>query len=130
MKILGIILAVYLLTGCASEMKRGSDKELYTIATVLEVHRDDIGKRIQLTLNQNLLFDFEPDTSRAGDWELIDYDRKTLLLLSETPRLPSNHWGVLLQARGIGSGEIRFRFTPHEDPHNMQQHIFEVSTRR
>jgi hypothetical protein len=116
--------------GCASEMKRGSNRSLYTIADTLEVHASDIGKSIQLNRDQKLLFDFEKDDSQPGVWELVDYDRRKLLLLSDTPRMPSGHYGFLLQARVMGSGEVNLRFSPLEETQPSRDVTFEFSISR
>jgi len=118
------------LAGCAAEMKRGSERTLYSILDVLEVYREDIGKDIQITLNQKLLFKFTDDPERAGSWELVDYDRRTLLLLSETPRVGPESWGLLLQARAMGMGEVNLRFTPDEEGAAPRMIRFNIAIRR
>lgn len=116
--------------GCASEMKRGSSRSLYTIADTLEVHSSDVGKSIQLKLDQKLLFDFEKDDSQAGVWEMVDYDRRKLLLLSDTPRMASGHYGFLFQGRVMGSGEVVFRFSPLDEAQPARDVAFEFSISR
>ncbi len=118
------------LMGCASEMSRGSSRALYTVAGVLEVHRDDIGKEIQLHLDQKLFFNLENDPEAPGQWALVDYEKQALLLLSETPRTAPGFWGLLLQARGLGSGYVTLRFTPADEGKPPQEVNFEVSIRR
>ena len=118
------------LAGCASEMKRGSEETLYTIASTLEVNRNDIGKDIQLKLNQYLFFHFEIDPNERGQWKLVNHDPKTLLLLNENPRTAPGHWGSLFQARGIGSGEVQLRFVPVDKTQESKEVVFEFSVRR
>jgi len=111
-------------------MGRGSERALYTIAGVLEVHQGDIGKDIQMTLDQKLLFKFELNPDQPGKWEWVDYERRTLLLLSETPRMEAGFWGVLLQARAFGSGKVVLRFTPGEDGKPAEEVCFSILIRR
>ncbi len=111
-------------------MGRGSARALYTIANVLEVRQGDIGKDIQMVLDQKLLFKFENNEKEPGQWELVDYEKRTLLLLSETPRMESGFWGVLLQARALGSGKVVLRFTPGEDGKQAEEVPFSILIRR
>ena len=119
-----------LLASCASEMKRGSDKSIYTIADTMEVFRSDIGKNIQLRLDQKLFFKMENDPDQPGKWELIEHDRRTLLLLSTSPRTAPGVWGILLQARALGSGSVKLRFTPADETKTPQEILFETEIRR
>jgi hypothetical protein len=124
------VMVCLIFSGCTSGMSRGSERSLYTIAGVLEVHREDIGKDIQLVLDQKLLFSLEADPEAPGQWQLEDYDRRTMLLLSDTPRVPSDHWGVLLQARAMGSGYVKLRFVPDDTTQSSRDIRFNVSIRR
>ncbi len=128
-RLLPMLLAAVVLVGCASEMKRGSARTLYTIAGTLEVGRGDIGKDIQLTRDQQLLFKMDQTSAPSGKWEMVDYDNRTLLLLSETPRLESGFWGVLLQARALGQGAVRLRFTPDDESIAPREVTFEIQIR-
>lgn len=112
--------------GCASEMGRGSATKLYTIADTLEVRREDIGKDIQLKLDQNLFFNLQKDEPSAGQWELVDYERRILLLLSDSPRTASGYWRVLFQGRSFGEGEVVLRFTPDDKNQTTKDVTFEV----
>jgi hypothetical protein len=120
----------FMLIGCAGEMKKGSDQRMYTIATVLEVNRKDIGKDIQLTLNQKLMFNMENDPARLGTWEMVEYDPRILLLLSDTPRTAPGVWGVLLEARALGAGDVKLRFTPSDEKEPPENVLFQISVRR
>ena len=122
--------ALLLFSGCAAEMGRGSARTLYTIADPLEVHCNDIGKNIQLRLDQKLLFTLEKDEENPGRWELVDYDKRTMLLLSETPRVAVGFQGFLLQARVMGSGEVTLRFIPAGEDKPPRDVKFEISIRR
>ena len=82
-----VLLVTFLLVSCASEMKRGSDATLYSIADPLEINREDIGKDIQLKLDQKLFFNMDNNSPISGRWELVDYERRTLLLLSNSPKV-------------------------------------------
>ncbi|MBI4028384.1 MAG: hypothetical protein HY360_25590 [Verrucomicrobia bacterium] len=125
------IAAVFLgFVGCASEMKRGSDKLLYTIADTLDVRREDLGKDIQLQLGQNLLFKIAADPDEPGRWELVHHDSRTLLLLSETPRVGENTWGLLLRANAIGAGAVVLRFIPNREGADVRAVKFETFVRR
>jgi hypothetical protein len=124
------LIAIFLLGGCASEMGRGSSQSVYSIANVLTVFRDDIGKDLQLRLDQSLLFDFDKDPEKSGVWSLAEYDPRTLLLLSETPRLPEGDWGVLLRGKAIGSGWVTFKFTHYDEEKAPEEVKFFVSVRR
>ena len=129
--IVGLLLALLLFAGCAGgEMSRGSARSLYTIADVMEVHREDIGKSIQLKLNQKLFFHLENDPASPGEWTMVDYDQRTLLLLSDSPRVRPGFWGLLLEGRAIGSGEVNLRFTPSGEGKNPQEVKFEFSVRK
>lgn len=125
-----LILAALSLLGCASEMSRGSSKALYTIADTLEVHRNDIGKEIQLHRDQKLFFNFSKNPDEPGSWKLVDYSKRTLLLLSETPRVSPGDWGLLLQARALGSGEVELLFTPDDEALPSCNIKFETSISR
>ncbi len=116
--------------GCASEIKRGSDKNLYTIADTLEVRREDIGKDIQLKLDQNLFFKIDQDKTLVGQWELVDYERRILLLLSDSPKTPSGSWGLLFQARSFGTGEVVLRFIPEGKNQPSEKVTFEILVRK
>ena len=119
-----------LFAGCASEMGRGSTRALYTVADPLEVRRDDLGKDIQLRLDQKLLFNFETGGEHPGHWELLEYNNRILLLLSDTPRVATGFQGFLLQARAMGSGEVSLRFTPSDEGQQPQDVKFSISVRR
>ena len=121
------ILVALGLMGCASEMSHGSSKTLYTIADVLEVHREDIGKEIQLHRDQKLFFNFSKNPDEAGSWKLVDYSKRTLLLLSESPNVSAGAWGLLLQARALGSGEVELVFTPEDEALPSRTIKFEMS---
>ncbi len=123
-------LATLYFSGCASEMGRGSTKALYTITETLEVRYEDIGKEIQLRLDQKLFFHFSKNPEEPGTWKLIDYSRRPLLLLSETPRVSSGAWGLLFQARAMGSGEIELVFEPDSDAFPSRTIKFEISITR
>lgn len=120
----------FLLIGCASEIKRGSDKNLYTIVNTLEVRREDIGKDIQLKLDQNLFFKIDQDKTLVGQWELVDYERRILLLLSDSPKTPSGSWGLLFQARSFGTGEVVLRFIPEDKNQPPKKVTFEILVRK
>ncbi len=126
-KTLAGLLALVLLAGCASQMSRGSSKSLYTVSEVLDVHREDIGKSVQLKLDQKIFFKMDPNPDKPGQWSLVDYSNRVLLLLSETPRVESGNWGLLLQARAMGSGEVTLRFTPFDENAQPETATFEIS---
>lgn len=128
-RLLPILLSA-LIFGCASEMGRGSGKSLYSVADVLEVHPEDAGKSIQLTLNQKLFFNFEVNPEETGQWSLENYDRRVLLLLSDTPRVASGGWGVLLQARALGYGDVTLKFTPEDEGKPPRTVVFDISIRK
>jgi len=128
--VLSSLVLGFLLSGCTSEMPKGSAQSLYTIADTLEVTKGDLGKSIQLKLNQKLLLNFESDPAQLGNWELVQYDNRTLLLLSENPRLPSENWGRLFQARVLGFAEIELRFVPQDENIPVQKHRFSISITR
>ena len=117
-------------SGCAHQMSRGSEKSLYTISGVLEVFRADLGKDIQLRLNQSLLFRLEKDPALDGHWELVDYDRQLLLLLSDTPRVKPEEWGLLLQARAYGRGELKLRYVPAGEGETPRETTLAISISR
>jgi hypothetical protein len=119
-----------LITGCVSEMSKGSAKNLYTIADILQVNRADLGKDIQLKLDQKLFFNFEPDPEHLGDWELVQYDNRHLLMLNDHPYVESGNWGLLLQARALGFSEVELRFTPVDENEKPQNYIFSISISR
>jgi hypothetical protein len=121
---------ILFLAGCASEMGRGSSQSVYSIASVLTVFRDDIGKDVQLKLDQNLLFDFDKDPVRSGEWSLDEYDPRTLTLLSETPQLPDGDWGVLLRGKAIGSGWVKFKFTPYDEEKPPEEVKFYITIKK
>ncbi|MDD2707291.1 MAG: hypothetical protein PHV34_04720 [Verrucomicrobiae bacterium] len=120
--------------GCAREMSRGSAALLYSIADPLEVRRSDIGKNIQLKLDQKVLFCMAKGDEDAGvergRWELADFDKRTLLLLSEYPRVEAGCWGLLLQARSLGSGEVVLKFIPDDESKTPKEVKFEISIRK
>ena len=120
-------LVVLFFSSCLSGMKRGSDKSLYTIAGILEVKREDAGKSIQLALDQKLFFKMDKTVEPAGEWELVSYEHPPLLLLSETPRVESGYWGLLLQARAFGNAEVKLRFTPHDENQPPKDVTFSIS---
>jgi len=124
------LVVLLLFAGCASEMGRGSTRALYTIADPLEVRRDDLGKDIQLRLDQKLLFNFETGGEHPGHWKLLDYNNRILLLLSDTPRVAPGFQGFLLQARALGGGEVSLRFTPSDEGRQPQDVKFSISVRR
>ena len=111
-------------------MGRGSEKKMYTIADTMEVNRKDFGKSIQLRLDQKLFLNLENDPDKPGQWELVDDDRRILLLLSDSPRTASGFWGVLLQARYLGSGSLKLRFTPTNENEKPEDFEFEILVRR
>lgn len=117
-------------TGCAQQMGRGSPRSLYTIAGVLEVFRQDLGKDAQMRLDQQLLFRLEKDPALDGHWSLVECSPGVLLVLSETPRVPPGEWGLLLQARALGRGEVKLRYTPAEEEQPPRDYLFEVSVAR
>lgn len=110
-----VFLMACLFSGCASDMGRGSSKSLYTVTEVIEVHREDIGKTIQARLDQKIFFNFTPYPDRLGQWAVKEYTNRTLLMLSDTPRVPVANWGALLQARALGSAEVTLTFTPYSE---------------
>ena len=126
---IGLVISLGIV-GCISEMSRGSSRTLYTIAGVLEVRHDDLGKDIQLRLDQKLFFNLQNDPETPGQWTLVDYEGRTLLLLSETPRTAPGFWGLLLQARGLGSAYVTLRFTPTDEGKPPQEINFEIAIRR
>jgi len=130
--VLAGLLVFSFFSGCAGSggMKRGSGRALYTIADPLEVYREDIGKSIQLRLDQKLLFKMERGGENPGEWKLVNHSNRILLLLSDAPRVMSNYQGFLLQARVIGSGEVTLRFTPSAEDQQPQDVKFEISVRR
>lgn len=119
-----------LLAGCASGMSRGSAQSLYSIADPLEVHRGDIGKSIRLRLDQKLLFLMDYDGEHPGRWELVDYANRTLLLLSDNPRVAPGYRGFLLQGRAMGGAQVVLRFTPDEENAKPTDVKFDISIRR
>jgi hypothetical protein len=125
-----VVLALALATGCAQQMSRGSAVSLYSVSDPLEVHRQDIGKSIQLRLDQKLFFNMETDGENPGQWELVDYEKRTLLLLSDTPRTMPGYRGFLLQARALGSGKVILRFTPLGEDAKPSEARFDISIRR
>jgi hypothetical protein len=126
-----LLLVVLFGIGCASpKTPRGSSKALYTIAETLEVNVDDVGKEIQLRLNQDLFFHLMIDPAEPGDWELLDFDKRTLKFLSDTPRTTPGYWGVLFRGNALGTGYVTLRFTPTDTniaPHDIK---FEISIRK
>ena len=124
------LLFTLFVTGCASQIGKGSSKTLYSIAGVLEVNRQDLGKDIQLNLDQKLFFNMDTTQEMPGQWSLAEYDNRILLLLSDTPRVESEHWGVLLQGRFLGSGEVVLQFTPTDENLKPQTFHFSVSVRK
>lgn len=111
-------------------MKRGSDKSLYSIAGVLEARREDVGKSIQLALDQKLLFKLETKGEEPGSWELVSYEHPPLLLLSDTPKMEAGYWGLLLQARAIGSASVKLRFTPADESQPPKDVTFAITIHR
>lgn len=125
--------AVFLLVfgpGCASEMSRGSSKSLYSIADTLVVNETDLGKTIQLRLDQKLMLNFQMNPDDPGDWDVDDYTNRNLLLLSDTPRVESGNWGRLFQARALGFGSIDLKFTPLDETKPVRTYQFSVTISR
>ena len=114
-------------SGCAEQMGRGSARSLYTIAGVLEVFRQDLGKDAQMRLDQQLLFRLEKDPKLDGHWSLVEYSPGVLIVLSESPRVQPGEWGLLLQARALGRGEVKLRYTPSETEQEPRDYALEIS---
>jgi hypothetical protein len=128
-----LILSAFLIltiAGCASQMGKGSEKSLYTVSETLEVNRSDLGKSIQLKLDQKLFFNFDSNPEEPGYWELVQYNNRNLIILSETPRVAEGHWGVLMQARGLGFTDVELKFIPLDESHPSQNHNFSISITR
>ena len=117
------------LTGCAGGMGRGSSRTLYTVLETMEVRDDDIGKDIQLKLDQKVLFKFKK-TSPMGEWRVMDYEKRTLLFLTDTARVESDCAGILFQARGIGPATVDLVFMPDAEGQQPREVHFEISIRR
>ncbi len=113
--------------GCAEQMSRGSARSLYTIAGVLEVFRQDLGKDAQMRIDQQLLFRLEKDPKLDGHWSLVEYSPGVLIVLSESPRVQPGEWGLLLQARALGRGEVKLRYTPSEAEQEPRDYTLEIS---
>ena len=120
------------LAGCAEQMGRGSARSIYTVADVMDVYRQDLeqGKSAQMRLMQQMLLRLEKDPSAEGRWEFVGCTPGILLLQSETPRLAPEQWGVLLQARGYGRGELRVRYVPSASDEKPREYTLEVQVTR
>ncbi len=116
--------------GCASGLGRGSAETLYSYADILEVHRSDAGKSIQLKLDQKLFFKLDKDPDVPGQWSLVEYDNRTLLMLNENAPTASGYWGVLLQARALGRAFVKLRFTPADEMQEPQNVEYDISIHR
>ena len=127
--LIGVIWGI-VFSGCASEMGRGSGHSLYTFSDPLEVQSEDEGKDLQLRLDQKLLFKLKNGGESSGQWELVDYDKRTLLLLSDSPRVGTGFQGFLLQARALGHGNVSLHFDPTDENNSSRDLRFEVSIRR
>jgi hypothetical protein len=129
-QILFLSVSGLLLSGCANQIPKGSSKTLYTIAETLEITQADLSKDVQLRLDQKLLFNLEPNPEELGTWMLVDYDNRHLLLLNDTPRVASGNWGLLLQARALGSAEVQIRFVPLTENSTPKNYTFPISISR
>lgn len=123
-------LGVALMVGCAQQMSRGSQRSLYTIAGTLEVFRQDLGKDAQMRLDQQLLFRLEKNPELDGHWALVEHTPGVLIVLSETPRVQTGEWGLLLQARALGRGEVKLRYLPSEEGQAPRDYTLEISVVR
>ncbi len=128
-RFLGLVGAL-VLSGCTGTMPKGSERSLYTVADVLEVHRADLAKSIQLRLNQKILFDLDQDPDQPGEWGLVDYDNRVMILLSDSPRLPPGDWGVLLEGRALGYGQVTVKFIPTDDSLEPKTYTMDVSIKK
>lgn len=113
-------------------MGRGSSQVLYTVANVMEVYRQDLvlGKSAQMWMDQQMLFRLENDPDDDGRWEFVGCTPGVFLVLSESPRVASGEWGLLLQARALGRGEIHVRYRPFAEGRAPREYTMEVSVRR
>ncbi len=113
-------------------MGRGSSRALYTVAGVMEVYRQDLvqGKSAQLWLDQQMLFRLEKDPEVDGRWEFVGCTPGVLLVLSESPRVSSGEWGLLLQARAFGQGNVQIRYLPSAEQEKPRDYTIEVSVRK
>lgn len=119
-------------TGCAEQMGRGSSRAIYTISGTMEVFRQDLAleKSAQLRIDQQLLFRLEKDPAMDGKWEFVELTGNVLLLLSDSPRVASGEWGLLLQARSLGRGEVKLRYVPSAEGEKPREYSLEVSVSR
>ena len=94
----------------------------------MDVYRQDLdqGKSAQMRIGQQLLFRLDKDPSRDGRWEFVDCTPGILLAQSETPRVDVGQWGLLLQARALGRGEVRIRYLPSEEGEKPREYTLEV----
>lgn len=116
--------------GCAHGLGRGSPHTIFSYADILEVHRIDAGKDIQMKLDQKLFFNFDKESGVSGKWSLDEYNNRTLLLLNEHPTTASGYWGILFQARGLGSSYVKLKFTPDDETKSSLSLTFDVSIHR